>query len=180
MKKIIILLITFLIANTLFSEDFHDISGFTPGMNENDVRAIITEKGYTLSKHSNKTSVVIDNIQITDEPILKDKTIGLYLGFYDEKLMTVSLWLDSLSPKESKEITLSLKEKYKSKRETQETTVVSQFTTDVYFYTSNWFIVDISTWDGESFDISFRDAELWFKSEAERRTQWVNDRKAGR
>lgn len=180
MKKIFLLITIFFISTALFSEDFNGFSGFTPGMNEEEVRSIIKERGYTLSKYSGKTSVVIENIQIPEEVVLKDKKVDLYLGFYEGKLMLVSLWLDLLPPAESKEISNSLKEKYISKSEKKETTLISQFTTDLYFYTSNWFLGDISTWDGESFNISFCDAILWFKSEAERRTQWVNDRKNDR
>lgn len=180
MKKIIILFTVIFLSTATFAEDFKGLCGFTPGMDEKDARAIIDKKGYTLSKNSGKTSVLIEKIQITDEPLLKDKTINLYLGFYQEKLMMISLWLDLLPPEETKELTLALKEKYISRSSPQESTVISQFTTDSYFYTSNWFLGDISTWDGESFDISFSDAGLWIQSEAERNIEWVNNRKAGR
>ena len=45
------------------------------------IRTIIKERGYTLSKYSGKTSVVIENIQIPEEAVLKDKKVDLYLGF---------------------------------------------------------------------------------------------------
>lgn len=180
MKKIILLFTIFFFSAIAFSENFNGFAGFIPGMSEQDTRKLITEKGYNLSKKSSKTSIIIEGIQISDEPLLNDKSPTLYLGFYEEKLMTISLWLDMLPPEESKKITLSLKEKYISKSDPQESTVISQFTTDSFFYTSNWFLGNISTWDGEIFDISFSDANLWLKSEAERKIQWVNNRKSGR
>ena len=180
MKKIIALIFVFFVGTVVFGENFNGINGFIPGMDEQQVRTLIKEKGYNLSKNSGKTSIVLENVLITDEPLLQDKIIDIYLGFYNEKLMIVSLWMDSLAAEESKTIARSLEKKYLSSYHPHEKTVISQFTTDVYFYTSNWFLGDVNTWDGEAFNISFSDAELWYKSEAEREITWVNNRKYGR
>ena len=145
MRKLITLILVFLVGAVAFGENFNGINGFIPGMDEQQVRDLVKEKGYNLSKKSGNTSIILEKVTITDEPLLQDKIIDIYLGFYNEKLMLIDLWMDSLSPEESKTIARALEKKYLSGVHPHEKTVISQFTTDVYFYTSNWFLGDICT-----------------------------------